>query len=123
VINKYFYSGAVDEVAIWKKALNVDEISDLFNQGNGAAVPDELANLYYKRSDGSEVSLTGGISNFVNHDEIDIEQISFKGLVYHLQELTEIVCSKIKVCIIVFLNIVCLAIKYLRHAQLTWNNC
>jgi formylglycine-generating enzyme required for sulfatase activity len=93
VINKYFYSGAVDEVAIWKKALNVDEISDLFNQGNGAAVPDELANLYYKRSDGSEVSLTGGISNFVNHDEIDIEQISFKGLVYHLQELTEIVCS------------------------------
>jgi hypothetical protein len=68
VINKYFYSGAVDEVAIWKKTLNLEEISDLFNQGNGAAIPDELANLYYKRSDGSEISLIGGNNNIFLHE-------------------------------------------------------
>jgi hypothetical protein len=73
VINKYFYSGIIDEVAIWKKALNVDEISDLFNQGNGAAIPDELANLYYKRSDGSEVSLIENENNiFYNEGNVGI---------------------------------------------------
>jgi hypothetical protein len=68
VINKYFYSGVIDEVAIWKKALNLDEISDLFNQGNGAAIPDELASLYYKRCDGSEVSLLGDEKSIFYHE-------------------------------------------------------
>jgi hypothetical protein len=65
VINKYFYSGVIDEVAIWKKVLEDDEISDLFNQGNGAAIPDELARLYYKNSDGSETPLAGNLKELL----------------------------------------------------------
>ncbi|KPA16142.1 secreted protein containing Laminin G, subdomain 2 [Candidatus Magnetomorum sp. HK-1] len=74
VINKYFYSGVIDEVVMWKKPLTVDEVSDLFNQGNGAAIPDELASLYYKRSDGSEVSLIEDKNNifYPHHGNIGI---------------------------------------------------
>jgi hypothetical protein len=58
---KFGYTGIIDELVMWKKALSDSEISELFNYGNGKQIPYRSSGLYFSTSEGEEIELTGGI--------------------------------------------------------------
>ena len=53
--NGYFYSGNIDEVIIWKRALSGTEIEDIYK---GKKIPLTDAGLYYATSEGKQFELT-----------------------------------------------------------------
>ena len=55
--NGYYYSGYIDNLAIWNRSLSDSEIKELAS--NLDAVPTFDGGLYYVRSDGVELSLQG----------------------------------------------------------------
>jgi len=53
--NGYYYSGSIDDVSLWKRALTESEISNLYQ---GQKIPFTDAGLFYTTSDGKEFELT-----------------------------------------------------------------
>jgi len=74
----FYYSGAIDEVAIWNRALTENEITGLFNNGDYKGIPYSGKKLYYKSSDGKEIALNGlwkKIDNNVHLDGGKVENV------------------------------------------------
>jgi len=53
----YYYSGYIDDIAVWNRTLTDNEIKELYNDPK--AIPTFDGGVYYMRSDGVEVSLQG----------------------------------------------------------------
>jgi len=58
LIGDYFFDGEIDEVIIWNRSISEDEIKTLYNNDKGKGITYVTSNLYFRRSDGTEVSLT-----------------------------------------------------------------
>ncbi|KPA12930.1 hypothetical protein MHK_006863 [Candidatus Magnetomorum sp. HK-1] len=55
-IGDYIFSGIIDEVAMWKRALSGDDISYLYNGGNANGLPLVDSGLFYKNAKGKKLS-------------------------------------------------------------------
>jgi len=58
LMGDYFFDGDIDEVIIWNRSLSQEEINTLYNKDKGKGITFVTSNLYFRRSDGTEVSLT-----------------------------------------------------------------
>ena len=72
--NDHYLNGKIDEVSIWNSALSSNEVSALYNSGNGLPSNSNSGNytssnnlqLYYNFNEGSGTSLTDQSSNSHN---------------------------------------------------------
>jgi hypothetical protein len=55
-IGDYIFSGIIDEVAMWDRALSGDDISYLYNGGNANGLPLVDSGLFYKNAKGKKLS-------------------------------------------------------------------
>ena len=63
----YFYSGVVDEVVVWGRGLDGDEVAAYYG---GEEIPFSESGLYYASSEGEEIEISGGVVKESN-DECD----------------------------------------------------
>ncbi|KPA17789.1 secreted protein [Candidatus Magnetomorum sp. HK-1] len=53
-----YYTGCIDELAIWSRVLTTTEIAKLYNDEAGQKIADQKSNLYFKRPNGDEIPLS-----------------------------------------------------------------